>query len=104
MTPETNSTNFVLATTLQTENHPIVDWRNRNRVNSSLENVICLTSSELHCREVVQCSATLGKSIEHIPSNLLANFLSKEFLYYYSTMGAFMFRPSPARLLCRAQG
>jgi hypothetical protein len=32
MTPETNSTTFVLATMLQTENQPIVDWGNSNRV------------------------------------------------------------------------
>jgi hypothetical protein len=83
MTPETNSTTFVLATMLQTENQPIVDWGNRNRVNL----FICVTSSELHCREVVQCRSkdfsTLRRSTEHIPSNLVARFLSKEFLYLF---------------------
>jgi hypothetical protein len=77
MTPETNFTTSVLATTLQTENQPIVD--------GGIEVELCVTSSELHCWEVVQCSAkdfsTLGRSTEHIPSNLLAYFLSKEFLY-----------------------
>jgi hypothetical protein len=67
MTPETNSTTFVLATTLQTENHPIVDWSY-----SSLEKLlICVTSSELHSREVVQCSAKDFSTFRRVnmPSN-----------------------------------
>jgi hypothetical protein len=32
MTPEMNSTTFLLATTLQTENQLIVDWGNKDRV------------------------------------------------------------------------
>jgi hypothetical protein len=55
-TPETNSTTFILAATLQTKNQKIAgDWGNRNRVIIFLfKNMF--TSSDLHCEEVVQCS------------------------------------------------
>jgi hypothetical protein len=43
---------------------------------------ICMTSSDLHCLDVVQCGAKVSRqSTEHTPIYLLACFLSKEFLY-----------------------